>query len=174
MYNKHNVFESSWNHRVTPVYRNIVFHETGPWCQKGWGPPMKGTHSSRKTPKSCHIVEGVQKLLPWRGDRYPQTPWERGVRRCHCDLYLGQQICWILTGPHFILAVHPRKPTEMKSRWGFPGGNSGKEPTCQCRKHKRHGLDPCVGKIPRRRKWQPTPVLLFFLFFFIYLLFLFF
>ena len=22
------------------------------------------------------------------------------------------------------------------------------------------GFDPCVGKIPRRRKWQPTPVLL--------------
>ena len=22
---------------------------------------------------------------------------------------------------------------------GFPGGTSGKEPTCQCRRHKRHG-----------------------------------
>ena len=72
---------------------------------------------------------------------------------------LCQQIGWVLTGPHFILAVHPRKPTEMKSRWGFPGGISGEEPACQCRKHKRHGLDPWVGKIPWRRKWQPTPVL---------------
>jgi len=26
-----------------------------------------------------------------------------------------------------------------------------KEPTCQCRKHKRHGVDPWVGKIPWRR-----------------------
>ena len=24
----------------------------------------------------------------------------------------------------------------------FPGGNSGKEPTCQCRRHKRCGFDP--------------------------------
>ena len=23
---------------------------------------------------------------------------------------------------------------------GFPGGHSGKKPTCQCRRHKRHGL----------------------------------
>ena len=36
---------------------------------------------------------------------------------------------------------------------GFPGG--AKEPACQCRKHKRHGLDPWVGKFPWRRAWQP-------------------
>ena len=40
------------------------------------------------------------------------------------------------------------------------GGNSGKEPTWQCRRHKRRGFDPWVGKIPWRRKWQPTPTLL--------------
>ena len=37
---------------------------------------------------------------------------------------------------------------------GFPGGTSGKEPTCQC------GFDPWAGKIPWRRAWQPTPVFL--------------
>ena len=41
---------------------------------------------------------------------------------------------------------------------GFPGGASSKEPTCQCRRQKRH--DHCIGKIPRSRAWQPTPVLL--------------
>ena len=30
---------------------------------------------------------------------------------------------------------------------GFPGGTSGKEPTCQSRRHKRHGFDSWVGKI---------------------------
>ena len=25
---------------------------------------------------------------------------------------------------------------------GFPGGASGKEPSCQCRGYKRHGLNP--------------------------------
>ena len=31
---------------------------------------------------------------------------------------------------------------------GFPGGAGGKEPVCQCRRHKRLGFDPWVGKIP--------------------------
>ena len=31
---------------------------------------------------------------------------------------------------------------------GFPGGASGKDPTCQCRRHKKCGFDPLVGKIP--------------------------
>ena len=31
---------------------------------------------------------------------------------------------------------------------------------CQCRRHKRHGFNPWVGKIPCRKKWQPTPVFL--------------
>ena len=48
----------------------------------------------------------------------------------------------------------------MHACMGFPGGISGKEPACQCRRHKRHGFDPSVGKIPWRRKWQPTPVFL--------------
>ena len=43
---------------------------------------------------------------------------------------------------------------------GFPGGASGKELTCQCRRCKRHVLNPWVGKIPWRRAWQPTPVFL--------------
>ena len=40
---------------------------------------------------------------------------------------------------------------------GFPGGASGKEPACQCR---RCRFDPWIGKILCRRKWQPTPVFL--------------
>ena len=43
---------------------------------------------------------------------------------------------------------------------GFPGGADGKEPACQCRRHKRRGLDPWFRKIPWRRKRQPTPVFL--------------
>jgi len=42
----------------------------------------------------------------------------------------------------------------------FPGGTSGKEPTCQCRRYKRLGFYPWVGKLPWRRAWQPTPVFL--------------
>ena len=43
---------------------------------------------------------------------------------------------------------------------GSLGGASGKQPTCPCRRHKRRGFDPWVGNIPRRRAWQPNPILL--------------
>ena len=38
---------------------------------------------------------------------------------------------------------------------GFPGGASGKEPTCQCRRHRKCELNPWVGKIPFRRDGNP-------------------
>ena len=44
--------------------------------------------------------------------------------------------------------------------WGFPGGASGKEPACQCRRYKRRGFNPWVRKSPWRRARQPTPVFL--------------
>ena len=50
--------------------------------------------------------------------------------------------------------------TANHNYWGFPGGASGKEPACQCKRQKRHGFDPWVRKFPWRRAWQPTPVLL--------------
>ena len=34
------------------------------------------------------------------------------------------------------------------------------EKNCQCRRHKRHGFDPWVRKIPWSRKWQPIPIFL--------------
>ena len=43
---------------------------------------------------------------------------------------------------------------------GLPRWHSRKESACQCRRHRRHGSDPWVGKIPWRRQWQPTPVFL--------------
>ena len=41
---------------------------------------------------------------------------------------------------------------------GFPRWLSVKEAACQCRRHRRCGFSPWVGKIPWKRKWQPTPV----------------
>ena len=43
---------------------------------------------------------------------------------------------------------------------GLPRWLSGKESSCQCRRCKRCGFDPWVGKIPWRRKWKPIPVFL--------------
>ena len=35
-----------------------------------------------------------------------------------------------------------------------------KKSVCQCRRHQRCGFDPWAGKVPCRRKWQPTSVFL--------------
>ena len=40
---------------------------------------------------------------------------------------------------------------------GLPRWHQGKEPACQCGRHKRHRFNPWVGKIPWRRTWQPIP-----------------
>ena len=74
---------------------------------------------------------------------------------------------------------HPQAPTSPLQDWfpnapfrepsrGFfflylqslPGGTSGKEPACQCRRCKRFGFDSWVGKIPWRRALQAPPVFL--------------
>ena len=49
--------------------------------------------------------------------------------------------------------------TSPEIQWlrGIPGGASGKELTCQCR---RLGFDPWVGKFPWRRARQSTSVVL--------------
>ena len=43
---------------------------------------------------------------------------------------------------------------------GSPGGVSGKEPSCQFRRHNRCSCDPWIRKTPWRREWLPTPVFL--------------
>ena len=47
----------------------------------------------------------------------------------------------------------------LTSIMSFPG-DTVVESACQCTRHKRHGFDPWVRKIPWRRKWHPTPVFL--------------
>ena len=49
---------------------------------------------------------------------------------------------------------------QYKWSLGLPRWLSGKESTCQCRRSRRWGFNPWVGKIPWRREWQPTPVFL--------------
>ena len=52
------------------------------------------------------------------------------------------------------------QPFHFCTLMGFPGGASGTEPVCQCRRLKRHRINPWVRKIPWRRKWEPAPVFL--------------
>ena len=60
--------------------------------------------------------------------------------------------------------VLPSSPAIILNKYllnrGLFQGLSGKESTCQCRRHTRCRFHPWVGKIPWRKKWQPTPVFL--------------
>ena len=47
----------------------------------------------------------------------------------------------------------------INNNW-LPWWHWWKEPTFQCRRHKRHGFDPWVWKIPWSGAWQPTLVFL--------------
>ena len=51
----------------------------------------------------------------------------------------------------------PNRKKELKGDGELP---SSRGSTFQCKRFRNHGFDPWVGKIPWRRKWQPTPVFL--------------
>ena len=53
-----------------------------------------------------------------------------------------------------------QKNPDLSVSISIPWWLSSKRIHLQCRRCRRHGFDPWVGKIPWRRKWQPTPVLL--------------
>ena len=57
----------------------------------------------------------------------------------------------IFTFPPFDLDLSLKGLPWWLSEWGI---------CLQCRRHRRRGFDPWVGKIPWRRKLQPTPIFL--------------
>ena len=61
------------------------------------------------------------------------------------------------TFQHFSLPNLPSLPALFPS---CPGGTSGKETPCQCRRQKRLRFDSWVGKILWRRAQQATPLFL--------------
>ena len=58
--------------------------------------------------------------------------------------------------------MHKYLKSVMIVPWGFPGGSEVKNPPANARDPLVGipGFDPWVGKITRRRKWQPTPLFL--------------
>ena len=71
--------------------------------------------------------------------------------------------CWWLHNAINALNATELCTSKWLKRWilcyvcfrDFPGGASGKQPTCQCRRPKRPGFNPWVGKIPWRRNGNP-------------------
>ena len=123
---------------------------------------------------------------PWRAslDTYVTMQWHcnsdghfRVINSnsiCHTQRHLShvpEGSCLLPQGYVSILCWKPITFTHRQELWlkehrhafiplGFPGGASGKEPACQCRRHKRCKFNTWVRKIPRKKAWQPTPVFL--------------
>ena len=93
---------------------------------------------------------------------------EQEVREATKSLYLLMRMayysffcccCWVSL---HVTWIFPEIFSLILIMWpclilGFPGGSLPRWPTCQCR---RRGLDLWNGKIPWRRKGQPTPAFL--------------
>ena len=78
-----------------------------------------------------------------------ENPMDRGASKHQCKLliiiYIYILIMYIyiyISSPRLLCLQHWQACT-----LGIPRGTSGKEPAYQCRKHKRCGFDPWVGKI---------------------------
>ena len=68
--------------------------------------------------------------------------WALSCDACKLDIYTLSQYNLI-----FLLVIFFFFLIGVSLLWGFLGGATGKEPTGQCRRHKRHRFDPWVGKI---------------------------
>ena len=95
-------------------------------------------------------------LVPNQGLNPQSLHWKCGVLTPRLP---GKSLINFLLS--FFSFLFPSLPSFLpRTIEGLPRWLSGKESACQCRTHKRWGINPWVGKTPRRRKWQPTPVLL--------------
>ena len=113
-----------------------------------------------------------RKLLKTFGTLETGINWDCPGKTIYMAMLSGNQwIFWNSLNTVFVLVCALRDQARISrayttfkcvyfQRSGLPTWLGGKQPTCQCRRHKKHRFDPCVGKIPRSRKWQPTLVFL--------------
>ena len=109
------------------------------WPKQGWKKPV-------------HMEEGA-----WRWGKEIEGRRERERdRACVCVCVVQNEAREGGARAHSLVATLRSFVSDL----GLPRWRSDKEPPCQCRRHKRCGFSPWVGKIPWSRAWQPTPVFL--------------
>ena len=121
----------------------FISHSSGCWesrllCQHGQVP-------MRTASQGCRWLTSHCTLLWWRGRR------RGGKFSCDSNSIQEGFILRASSNPNYLL---------ITITLGLPRWHSSKESACQCRRHKRLGFSPCVGKIPWSRKWQLTLVFL--------------
>ena len=121
-------------------------------------PALRVVVFSRNNVSSCKTVTGLSEFLdPHFINRAPDISSNKdGRRKFHKNspYQCGAAIATSWETPESL-----NKDTSTPG--DFPGGVSGKEPTCQCRRPKRLRFAlSLIGEIPWRKAWQPTPVFL--------------
>ena len=95
---------------------------------------------------SAGVTKSQTRLSDWTELNFPllctTSCWKLLNAQCNPHLLCGAfSVCYKAAQKFFLL---------LRLSMAFPGGTSGKEPTCQCTRHKRHGFHPRVRKIPWR------------------------
>ena len=125
---------------------------------------QRGPHTYTEEPRVTKKTRLVIRRGPlcWKGHYTRGAARQRPWRPLACNSPVAWQISHTpahprLPGfpPHPKLQAPMRLPSANYSWW-----HSGNESVCQCRRRKRRRVDPWVGKVPWRRKRQPTPVFL--------------
>ena len=101
--------------------------------------------------------------LPVCSDIFYLTTYLKVVVLSHSESMTAFNLClcvWHRHGVGHASATTQNTTQKYCCFLGFSGGASGKEPGCQCRRLKTRRFDPWLGKVPWRKKWQPTPVFL--------------
>ena len=131
--------------RVPPKFQTVLWHLSKNLCPSHAECREPEARNSSFSILLCWASQAAQtvKNPPAKRDTWVQTlDWKdplEGEMSTHEKSEI--LLCWVLS-----VWVH---------RWF-----RGKEFTCQCTSCRRPRFNPWVRKIPWRRKWQPTPVLL--------------
>ena len=116
------------------------------WVQSlGWeDPPEKET----ATHSSILCLENPMDRGFWQAgfirSHRVRNDWSNLVHTCA----LTGKMCTLLSLVLILQVYLYSYKSRLRLVRGFPGGASGKEPAWQCRRPKRHSLDPWVRKMP--------------------------
>ena len=111
-------------------------------AKRTWHEIQTTMGSTAGSPGGTDLGKCLSSLVP---------PWKKGRFREGCGrpyspplqaMKVMSQVCTVISIWHIL---------------GFPGGSAGKESACNAGDP---GFDSWLGKIPWRRKWQPTPAFL--------------
>ena len=95
--------------------------------------------------------------------RYKQQGYQLGwcfLRARQCFMTNWNKISWAHQDTSLGLASATFEIKLKHNNHSFPGGLEVKNLHANVCQWRRRGFDPWVGKIPKRREWQPTPVFL--------------